>query len=142
MERLHAALLLLWSLVASLLAPLFGRRRGLAEFHASYEKDRLPAVSDEERRALATFGGCIACGLCDAGQGARAVASGGAFKGVMDLVLASSRSMPDYDAAARSFARVDEAELARLEGICPARVPMRRLKQFVATKGAEVGART
>ena len=138
MERLHAVLLLAWSLLVSLLAPLFGKRRGLAEFHASYEKDRLPAVTEDERRDLATFGGCIACGLCDVGQGARAVASGGTFKGVMDLVLASSRSMPDYDAAALSFARVDDAELERLEGTCPSRVPMRRLKQFVSAKGAQV----
>ena len=47
------------------------------------------------------FGRCIACGLCDRGEGARIARSGGAYRGLMELVLASSRSMPDFAAAAR-----------------------------------------
>jgi len=56
----------------------------------------------------------------------------------MDLMLASSRSMPDYDAAARSFEIVSDARLEELEAICPARVPMRALKLFVLTKAEEL----
>jgi succinate dehydrogenase/fumarate reductase-like Fe-S protein len=138
-ERLHAVVLLAWALLRSLLAPLFGNRRGLSAFRASYAKDRLPAVLPEERRQLGKLGGCIACGLCDVGEGSRMVASKGRYAGVMDLVLASSRSMPDYDAAARSFALVSDDRLASLEKVCPGRVPMRTLKRFVVAKATEAG---
>lgn len=131
MELVRVVLILTWAMLRTLVAPLFGARRGLAAFEASYAKDRLPAVDEAERRALSTFGGCIACGLCDVGEGARAAASGGVYAGVMDLILASSRSMPDFDVAARSFEAVGEERLAELEARCPTRVPMRRIAAFV-----------
>jgi hypothetical protein len=59
----------------------------------------------------------------------------------MDLMLASSRSMPDYDAAARSFAAVGDDRLAELETRCPAHVPMRKVAAFVRAKASEVAAR-
>src|SRR5262252_6277173 len=116
MERLYAALLLFWALVRSLLAPLFGGRRGLADFKVSYAPDRLPPVAADERRALPKLSGCIACGLCDVGEGVRAAETQGAYGGTMDLMLASSRSMPDYDVAVTSFSKVSDARLAELEG--------------------------
>lgn len=140
MERLHAALLLAWALLRSLLAPLLGARRGLAEFRASYAADRLPPVAPDERRALPKMGGCIACGLCDLGEGARIAETGGLYGGPMDLMLASSRSMPDYDAALRSFSLVSDARLAELEARCPGRVPMRRVAELVRAKASEVDA--
>jgi hypothetical protein len=139
MGRLHALLILAWALVRSLLAPLVGARRGLADFRRSYANDRLSPITPDERLALPKMSGCIACGLCDVGEGARAVASGGAYAGVMDLMLASSRSMPDYDAAVRSFDAVGDARLAELERRCPARVPMRVVASFVRAKAAEMG---
>jgi hypothetical protein len=139
MELLRAALLLTWAMIRTLFAPLLGARRGLAAFEKSYAADRLPAVTPDERRALPAFGGCIACGLCDVGEGARAAASGGAYAGVMDLMLASSRSMPDFDVAARSFDAVGDARLAELEARCPTRVPMRRIAAFVRAKAREMG---
>ena len=139
MGRIHALLILAWALLRSVLAPLLGTRRGLEAFRESYAKDRLPAVLPDERRFLPTLSGCIACGLCDDGEGARIAASGGRFAGVMDLMLASSRSMPDYDAAALSFQAIGDDRLAQLEGRCPARVPMRKLKLFVLSKARELG---
>lgn len=138
MGQVHALFILAWALVRSLLAPLFGQRRGLEAFRRSYAADRLPPVTDEERRLVARVGTCIACGLCDAGEGAAMARSGGRYGGAMDLMLASSRSMPDYDAAARSFEAVGDERLAELEGRCPARVPMRRLAAFVRAKAAEM----
>jgi hypothetical protein len=140
MGRLHALFILAWALVRSLLAPLFGARRGLADFRKSYAPDRLPPVSPDERRTLPTLEGCVACGLCDVGEGARIASSGGVFAGVMDLMLASSRSMPDFDAAARSFDAIGDARLAELETRCPVRVPMRKVAAFVRAKAAEVAA--
>jgi len=75
MGRVHALLLLAWALVRSLLAPLLGTRRGLADFRRSYAPDRIPPVSPEERRLLPLLSGCIACGLCDVGEGAAMVLS-------------------------------------------------------------------
>src|SRR5438132_13351108 len=101
MERLHAAFLLAWALIRSLLAPLLGYRRGLAEFQASYAADRLPPLSPTERRMLPLLSGCIACGLCDVGEGVRAARSRGQYDGTMDPMLAGPRSTPDSDAAIR-----------------------------------------
>jgi len=138
MGRLHALLVLTWGLIRSLAAPLLGTRRGLAEFRRSYAADRLAPMAAGERRILPAFSACIACGLCDGGEGAAMARSGGRYAGVMDLMLASSRSMPDYDAAARSFEAVGDERLAVLEARCPARVPMRQIAAFVRSKAAEV----
>jgi hypothetical protein len=140
MGRLHALFILAWALVRSILTSLVGGRRGIADFQRSYAADRLPPVTPDERRELPFLGGCIACGICDVGEGARIARSRGLYAGVMDLMLASSRNMPDYDAAARSFEAVGDARLAELEGRCPARVPMRRVAAFVRSKAAEATA--
>jgi hypothetical protein len=138
MGRLHALLILAWALVRSLVAPFFGARRGLSDFRKSYAADRLPPFTSTERRELPLLTGCIACGLCDVGEGARIVRSNGMYAGVMDLMLATSRNIPDFDAAERSFQAVGDDRLAELEPRCPARVPMRRLAAFVRTKTGEV----
>jgi hypothetical protein len=138
MGRLHALVLLAWALVRSLLAPLLGTRRGLAEFRKSYAPDRLPPLTPDERRGLPELTGYIACGLCNGGEGERMARSGGAYAGVMDLMLASSRNMPDFDAAARSFEAVGDDRLAVLEARCPVRVPMRQVARFVRAKAAEM----
>jgi hypothetical protein len=140
MGRLSALLVLAWALIRSLVAGLIGTRRGLADFRRSYAPDRLPPVTAGERRTLPLLSGCIACGLCDVGEGARIARSGGVYAGVMDLMLASSRSMPDFDAATRSFAAIGDDRLAELEARCPARVPMRQVAAFVRTKAAEAAS--
>jgi len=140
MGRVHALLLLVWALLRSVLAGLFGQRRGIEAFRTSYAADRLPPFGEEERRLAPHLGACIACGLCDVGEGAAIARSAGRYAGVMDLMLASSRSMPDYDAAVRSFEAVGDDRLAELERRCPTRVPMRRLAAFVRAKAAEMAS--
>jgi len=142
MGRLHALVILAWALLRSVVASLTGTRRGLADFRRSYAADRLPPVSAEERRQLPQLSGCIACGLCDVGEGANIARSGGAYAGVMDLMLASSRNMPDFDAAARSFAAVGDGRLEQLEKRCPTRVPMRRVAAFVRAKNIQESTKT
>ncbi len=141
MERLHAALILAWALVKTLLAPFFGARRGLREFEESYAKrGGLLELGAANRAELPAFGRCIACGRCNVGEAARIVASKGAYGGVMDLVLASSRSMPDFAAAARSFEAIDDRRLAELELTCPTSVPMRSIRAFVLDQAKRVKA--
>jgi hypothetical protein len=66
--------------------------------------------------------------------------SGGVYAGVMDLMLASSRNMPDFDAAVRSFDAIGDDRLAELEQRCPVQVPMRKVASFVRSKAAEMAA--
>lgn len=136
-SRVRALLYLAWALVVTLARRLFTKRvDGLALFHENYDADRLPAVSPDERRELASFGGCIACGRCDLGDLDAIAASGGAFPGTMRWVLAATRSMPDADAAALAVAAIPDATWAAKEALCPTSVPIGRLVAFVRAKSA------
>src|SRR6185369_7408653 len=138
--RLKAILLLALYLLKTIGRRLFTRNKsGIAAFRSNYDADGLPPVSLEERNAMPDFSRCIACGLCDRGEAERIAASGGAYRGVMALVLAGSRSMPDFRAAAYSFGFVPESVLAEKELICPTGVPFRAIARFVRDKAAAVG---
>lgn len=136
--RALAALVLGWSLVKVLIKRAFGAVTGLQLFRENYGPDRLPAVGVDERLVMPSFSGCMACGRCDLGEGERMRRSRGAYPGMMAFVLASSRSMPDFDAAERALGFVDDDVLAGKEAICPADVPFRALARFVRAKAAEV----
>jgi hypothetical protein len=137
--RVKAIWLLALALLRTLLRRIFNRKiGGIAAFRANYDADRLPPVTPEERAELPTFGRCIACGLCDRGEAERIAASAGAYRGVMALMLAGSRSMPDFQAAAIAFSHVSDDVLAEKERICPTAVPMRRIARFVRSKAAEL----
>jgi hypothetical protein len=116
---------------------LFGRKTGLPVFEANYGPDRLPALSPSEQTQLPRFSGCIACGLCDHGEGERMAASKGAYPGLMQIVLASTRSFPDFDAAACALEHVPDSVLAEKEPICPTNVPFVALARFVRAKAAD-----
>ena len=138
--RLKAIVLLALFLMKTVLRRIFtNNKSGIAAFRANYDADGLPPVSPAEREAMPAFSGCIACGLCDRGEAGRIEASGGAYRGVMALVLAGSRSMPDYRAAAYSFGFVPDAVLAEKEAICPTSVPFRAIARFVREKAGAVG---
>jgi hypothetical protein len=132
--RLHALVLLAWAFVLMLVKKIFATGpRGLALFRANFQSERLTSLSAEERRDINSFGRCIACGRCDAGDGERIAASKGAYPGTMALMLASSRSMPDFGAALDALAFVSDEDLAQKERLCPARVPMRKVAAFIRT---------
>jgi hypothetical protein len=136
---LKAWLLLTVAMVQSLVKRLFGRPGGIAAFRRAYDADGLPPVTADERRELPSFSRCIACGVCDRGEGERIAASGGAYRGVMPLMLSASRSMPDFRAAAYSLSFVTDEVLAEKERSCPTQVPMRRIAAFLRAKANEVG---
>ncbi len=123
----------------SLVKRVFGRPSGIAAFRQAYDADGLPPVTPDERRELATFSRCVACGICDRGESERIAASGGAYRGVMPLMLSASRSMPDFRAAAYSLSFVTDEVLAEKEQSCPTQVPMRRIAAFLRAKANEVG---
>jgi hypothetical protein len=134
--RALALAILVWSLIKVTLDRAFGAKTGLPLFHENYDADRLPPVDAEERAQLAAFSRCIACGRCDLGEGERMARSRGAYPGLMTVVLASSRSMPDFDAAALALEHVPDEVLARKVDECPTRVPFVELAKFVRNKAA------
>ena len=138
--RIKALFLLALALLKTLILRTFSRRRdGIAAFRENYDADGLPPVTREERDGFAAFERCVACGLCDRGESVRIARSGGAYRGVMALVIAGSRSMPEFRAAAYGFRFVPSEVLAEKERLCPVRIPFRKVAAFVADKAAAVG---
>ncbi|HEX6277946.1 MAG TPA: hypothetical protein VFZ53_33110 [Polyangiaceae bacterium] len=138
--RLKALLLLAFAFIKTLLLrPFKWNQSGVALFRENYDADGLPPVTPDERAMMTSFQRCVTCGLCDRGEGERMARSGGAYRGVMGLVVAGSRSMPDFRAAAYGFGFVPEDVLREKERICPVGIPFRRVARFVADKAAAVG---
>jgi hypothetical protein len=138
--RIKALFLLALALLKTLIVRAVSRRKdGIAAFRENYDADGLPPVTREERDGFATFERCVACGLCDRGEAGRIARSGGAYRGVMALVIAGSRSMPEFRAAAYGFRFVPSEVLAEKERICPVRIPFRKVAAFVEAKAAAVG---
>jgi hypothetical protein len=138
--RIKAIALLSIALLRTVLRLALGwGRRGIEAFRRNYDADGLPPVTRAEREQMPGFSRCIACGLCDRGEAERIARSGGAYRGVMSLVLSASRSMPDFRAAAYSVSFISDEELADKERICPVAVPMRQIARFVREKAAAVG---
>jgi hypothetical protein len=135
-----AFVLLAWSLLRIIAKTLTGRVTGLVQFHRNYAAEQLAPISKDERRTLAQFSSCIACGRCDVGEANRISESNGEYPGLMQLVLASTRNIPDYDAAARGFAHVPEEELDRKVNRCPVRFPFSQLASFVRKKTSQDGS--
>jgi hypothetical protein len=136
--RLKALFLLAFALIRTVLRRLFLRRTdGLRRFKENYAGDGLAPLSAEQRTTMAEFGRCIACGICDRGESERIARSSGAYPGVMQLILAASRSMPDFGAAAIGFSYVTDDVLAQKEALCPTQVPMRKIARFVRDKAGE-----
>lgn len=136
--RALALFLLAWSLLKVLLKRAFTQQTpGLTQFHQNYGTEGLAPIDRAEREQMARFSRCIACGRCDIGEAERVVASGGAYPGLMQLTLASTRSMPDYDAAARGFAHVPAEVLRAKSRTCPVRIPFAELAAFVSAKSPE-----
>jgi hypothetical protein len=138
--RIKALFLLALAFVKTLLLrPFTAGQSGVALFRENYDADGLPPVSPDERAGMTSFQRCIVCGLCDRGEAERMARSGGAYRGVMALVVAGSRSMPDFRAAAYTFGFVPEEALREKERICPVRIPFRRIATFVHDKAEAVG---
>jgi len=138
--RVKALFLLGLALLKTLVIRFFSRGHdGIAKFRENYDADGLPPVTPEERAGMNDFQRCVACGLCDRGEAQRIARSGGAYRGVMALVVAGSRSMPEFRAAAYGFSFVPEDVLADKERLCPVRIPFRRVAAFVRDKAAAVG---
>lgn len=134
--RVLALVVLAWSLIKVLVERFLGRKTGLPLFHENYDADGLPALDAAERERMPRFERCIACGRCDIGESERVAKSGGRYAGLMPIVLATTRSMPDYDAAVEALNFIPETDLVRKEKVCPTGIPFVELARFVRSKAA------
>jgi succinate dehydrogenase/fumarate reductase-like Fe-S protein len=125
-----------WYFGKRLIARLFFRQHGLARFEAQYGSEGLFALAPEEREAVASLSKCIACGICDASFGPYHGIARSSLRGPSDLVLAQSRSLPDWDALAPALAQLERGRVEEIEALCPAQVPFERVLR-VAKKRAE-----
>jgi hypothetical protein len=133
--RLYALFLLAQALLKTIFKRIFkGGLGGLALFEANFEAEHLSKVDAVERIEMPTFSRCIACGRCNRGDGARIARSHGAYPGTMSLMLASSRSLPDFPVAGEALRWITDDELAEKERLCPALVPMRRIAAFIRAR--------
>lgn len=135
-QLLYAGWMLGWSLVKTTFVRAFGGGdQGLATFHRKFEPDRLVALTPSQRDLLPVVSGCIACARCDD-------VSSGKYGGMMSVVLAASRSMPEFDAASIVVQRlVDELspqDWDTMHSRCPARIPFDSLVAFVQSSARQL----
>ena len=134
--RLHALWLLSWAFLAMLAKKVFRfGPRGLSLYRSNYEGEPSRPADAVERAELDSFSRCIACGLCDRGDGERIASSKGAYPGTMALMLASSRSVTDRVHAREALRWISDDDLADKEPLGPTRVPMRRVAAFLRAGG-------
>lgn len=125
-----------WHFLVRLVGRVLLPRRGLRRFEESYGGERLFALEREEQEVVASLSRCIACGLCDAHFGSYDDVARIAMRGPSDVVLADTRSLPDWDALALPLAQLARGDLARIERLCPARIPLARVVE-IAKRRAE-----
>ena len=115
-----ALLLLGWSGCKSLVKRPFKAPRAYERVLRRGASERIVSLEPDDRVALRGASRCIACGRCDEALGTQ-------HAPVLpsDWIVAGLRDLTDRDIAAEAPAG-DEL-LARLEAVCPVRVPFRAL---------------
>jgi len=124
-------LLLGWSGLKSLVKRPFKARRACERVLSRGVVERIVSLEPDDVVAVRGASRCIACGRCDEVSGARRVP-------VLpsDWVVAGLRDLTDRDLAVEGPAGDDL--LARLEAVCPVRVPFRDLARSVGAMAARM----
>ncbi len=106
---------------------------GLHRFLANYAVEGLLPMTAEDHQVLRGASRCIHCGLCDA-FGPR---SEGSFQGASSLPVAYSRATPHLVNLESALSNLRAEALERAEAVCPTRVPLRALADYLQRKLAE-----
>lgn len=130
-----------WLFAKRLIGRAFLPRRGLARFLESYGPEGLFPLEPEEKDVVASLSRCTACGACDARFDAYDRIARTTLRSPSELVLAASRSLPDWDALAAPIAELEKGDLAALEAVCPARVPFARVARVAKERALRQGTR-
>ena len=138
--RALALAVLAWSLLKVTLDRAFGAKTGIALFRENYDDDRLPPIEARtSARAWQRSRGASRAAAATWARPSASAASRGAYAGVMSIVLASSRRMPDFDAApcSRSITCPTPCSPERRASQVPTSVPFRELAwPFVRAKAS------
>lgn len=121
-------------------ARLVAPPRGLLRFRQAYEGERLYALAEDEREAVAALSKCIACGLCDVHFGHYPRVARVALRGPSDFVLGYTRPLPDWDALVEPLAQLERGDLERIERLCPAQVPFERVARTARRRAVQLRA--
>jgi len=125
-----------WYFAKRILVRTFLPRRGLTRFLGAYGPEGLYPLEAEEKAVVASLSRCIACAACDARFDAYDRVARNTLRAPSDLVLAASRSLPEWDALAAPIAELERGDLDALEAVCPARIPFRDLVRVAKKRAA------
>ena len=142
-ERLKGDLYLAWrAAVAHPLRLLFSgdERSGKERFLLNYAVEGNLPTSEADRRVLHGASRCIHCGLCDAYDPSLSRLPRTVTDGPSLLPMALARAMPDLPHARDALLAVDAAALAEAEKVCPTRVPLVDIAEYLKRKLAELDA--
>lgn len=120
-------------LVLRLLKRLFFiKSAGLKEFLGFYREDRIPPLTSEEKDLLFEVQRCVVCGLCDSLCPASKTTPREEFLGPSFLPHLC-RSIPDFVGVLPPHVKMCEGD-PQCETICPQRVPIKKILEFMAEK--------
>lgn len=125
-----------WYFAKRLLVRAFLPRRGLARFLGAYGPEGLFPLERQEKDVVASLSRCIACGACDVRFDAYGRVARDTLRAPSDLVLAASRSLPEWAALAAPIAELERGDLVALEAVCPARIPFRDVVRVARARAA------
>jgi hypothetical protein len=131
---------LAWYFVARLVARALLPHRGLDRFRAQYETEGLFPLEEREKKVVTSLSKCIACGACDAHFGPYDRIARNVLRAPSDFVLADARSLHDWDALVPALVQLRRGDLERLEEVCPAQIPFRRIARIAKKRAEELEA--
>lgn len=113
-------------------------RSGKQRFLDNYAPEGLVPTSAEDRQILQAASRCIHCGLCDAYDPSLSKLPRTAYDGPSAMPISWSRATPDLPHAREGLLGIAPELLARAEAICPTRVPLRRIAEYLHRKLSEL----
>ena len=121
------------ALIAHPLLKLFRRddRTGRQRFLANYGPEGLIPLTEGDRRIIRGASRCINCGLCDSQDLALSAIPRTVYQGASLLPVAFSRAAPQFPRLKLILESLRADSLERAEAICPTRVPLQALVNYV-----------
>jgi succinate dehydrogenase/fumarate reductase-like Fe-S protein len=113
-------------------------RTGKQRFLDNYAPEGLVPTSAQDREVLKAASRCIHCGLCDAYDPTLSSLPRAVYDGASVMPISWSRATPEIPRARSALPSISTDVLARAEAVCPTRVPLRRIAEYLKAKLDEV----